>query len=85
MLLGLIPQIILMTNIFFWHVYYYLFVAAMNQLTKNLACEWAKDNIRSNCVLPWTTRTPLFEPVMFLYSCFSKSLYYHIYEMLFRF
>ncbi|KAG5557821.1 hypothetical protein RHGRI_007908 [Rhododendron griersonianum] len=23
---------------------------AMNQLTKNLACEWAKDNIRCNCV-----------------------------------
>ncbi|RVW49259.1 Tropinone reductase-like [Vitis vinifera] len=26
--------------------------AAMNQLTKNLACEWAKDNIRSNSVAP---------------------------------
>ncbi|KAL6978024.1 tropinone reductase I, partial [Sarracenia purpurea var. burkii] len=25
---------------------------AMNQLTKNLACEWAKDNIRCNCVAP---------------------------------
>ncbi|EXC10721.1 hypothetical protein L484_025305 [Morus notabilis] len=35
--------------------------AAMNQLTKNLACEWAKDNIRSNCVVPWATRTPLAE------------------------
>ncbi|KAB1225872.1 hypothetical protein CJ030_MR1G004084 [Morella rubra] len=34
---------------------------AINQLTKSLACEWAKDNIRSNCVAPWATRTPLVE------------------------
>ncbi|PWA35559.1 Glucose/ribitol dehydrogenase [Artemisia annua] len=26
---------------------------AINQLTKNLACEWAKDNIRTNTVAPW--------------------------------
>ncbi|XP_054797148.1 tropinone reductase homolog At2g29170-like isoform X2 [Prosopis cineraria] len=32
---------------------------AMNQLTKNLACEWAKDNIRTNCVAPGITKTPL--------------------------
>ncbi|CAH1429823.1 unnamed protein product [Lactuca virosa] len=32
---------------------------AMNQLAKNLACEWAKDNIRSNSVAPWATKTPL--------------------------
>ncbi|XP_023737233.1 tropinone reductase homolog At5g06060 [Lactuca sativa] len=35
--------------------------AAMNQLGKNLACEWAKDNIRSNSVAPGCTRTPLVE------------------------
>jgi len=35
--------------------------AAINQLTKNLACEWAKDNIRTNCVAPWYTRTSLVE------------------------
>ncbi|XP_058762647.1 tropinone reductase homolog At5g06060-like [Vicia villosa] len=35
--------------------------AAINQLTKNLACEWAKDNIRTNCVAPGPTRTPLGE------------------------
>ncbi|XWS71647.1 hypothetical protein CRYUN_Cryun03dG0156200 [Craigia yunnanensis] len=35
---------------------------AINQLTKDLACEWAKDNIRSNCVAPWFIRTPLVEP-----------------------
>ncbi|XP_014492967.1 tropinone reductase homolog At2g29150-like [Vigna radiata var. radiata] len=34
---------------------------AMNQMTKSLACEWAKDNIRSNCVAPWVIRTPLAE------------------------
>ncbi|CAL1402041.1 unnamed protein product [Linum trigynum] len=34
---------------------------AINQLTRNLACEWAKDNIRSNAVAPWFTRTPLVE------------------------
>ncbi|KAI6671070.1 hypothetical protein NL676_005955 [Syzygium grande] len=37
---------------------------AMNQLTKNLACEWAKDNIRSNSVAPWFIMTPLAEPVL---------------------
>ncbi|XVF46580.1 hypothetical protein PTKIN_Ptkin03bG0038700 [Pterospermum kingtungense] len=34
---------------------------AMNQLAKNLACEWAKDNIRVNSVAPWVIRTPLVE------------------------
>nr|XP_043623788.1 tropinone reductase homolog At5g06060-like [Erigeron canadensis] len=37
---------------------------AMNQLTKNLACEWAKDNIRTNCVAPWFTKTSLIEEVL---------------------
>ncbi|XP_059306499.1 tropinone reductase homolog [Lycium ferocissimum] len=34
---------------------------AINQLTKNLACEWAKDKIRVNVVAPWIIRTPLIE------------------------
>ncbi|KAE9616587.1 putative oxidoreductase [Lupinus albus] len=34
---------------------------AITQLTKNLACEWAKDNIRTNCVAPGLIRTPLAE------------------------
>lgn len=38
--------------------------AAMNQLTMNLACEWAKDNIRSNCVAPWYTKTSLVEHLL---------------------
>ncbi|XP_059628099.1 tropinone reductase homolog At5g06060-like isoform X2 [Cornus florida] len=39
---------------------------AINQLTKNLACEWAKDNIRCNSVAPWYIRTSLVEHVLFL-------------------
>lgn len=38
--------------------------AALNQLTKNLACEWAKDNIRVNAVAPWIIRTPLTDLVI---------------------
>ncbi|KAJ0084491.1 hypothetical protein Patl1_31263 [Pistacia atlantica] len=37
---------------------------AMNQLAKNLACEWARDNIRTNSVAPWFIRTPLTEPYL---------------------
>lgn len=33
--------------------------AAMVQLTKSLACEWAALGIRVNCVAPWMTMTPL--------------------------
>jgi NAD(P)-dependent dehydrogenase (short-subunit alcohol dehydrogenase family) len=35
----------------------------MNQLTKSLACEWAKDNIRCNAVAPGAIDTPLMKPV----------------------
>lgn len=37
---------------------------AMNQLTRNLACEWAQDNIRINCVAPGATMTPLANQVL---------------------
>ncbi|CAL9169054.1 unnamed protein product [Musa hybrid cultivar] len=37
---------------------------AMNQLTRSLACEWAKDNIRTNCVAPGVIRTPLVRPLL---------------------
>nr|GLL38682.1 tropinone reductase homolog [Ipomoea trifida] len=33
--------------------------AAINQVTKNLACEWAKDGIRVNAVAPWIIETTL--------------------------
>ncbi|XWS74930.1 hypothetical protein CRYUN_Cryun01aG0040700 [Craigia yunnanensis] len=38
--------------------------AAINQLTKNLACEWVKDNIRTNCAAPWYIRTSLVEHLL---------------------
>ncbi|KAL5717259.1 tropinone reductase I [Ranunculus cassubicifolius] len=37
---------------------------AINQITKNLACEWAKDNIRTNSVAPWYIRTSLVEKLL---------------------
>ena len=37
--------------------------AAMSQLSYNLACEWARDNIRVNIVSPWYIGTPLAEQV----------------------
>ncbi|KAI4382818.1 hypothetical protein MLD38_008731 [Melastoma candidum] len=38
--------------------------AAINQITKNLACEWAKDNIRSNSIAPWYIKTSLVEHLL---------------------
>ncbi|KAG6433808.1 hypothetical protein SASPL_105425 [Salvia splendens] len=35
---------------------------AINQLTKNLACEWAKDNIRANAVAPFGVKTTIIKP-----------------------
>lgn len=38
--------------------------AAMVQLTRNLACEWAADDIRVNAVAPWYIATPLAKQVL---------------------
>lgn len=38
--------------------------AALIQLTRNLAGEWAEYNIRVNAVAPWYIRTPLAEQVL---------------------
>ena len=38
--------------------------AAMIQLTRNLAAEWARVNIRVNSVAPWYIKTPLAQPVL---------------------
>jgi Tropinone reductase 1 len=38
--------------------------AALNQMTRNLAVEWAGDAIRVNAVAPWYTDTPLARQVL---------------------
>lgn len=38
--------------------------AALTQLTRNLACEWAADGIRVNAVAPWYIRTQRTEGVL---------------------
>jgi len=38
--------------------------AALVQLTKNLAAEWADNNIRVNAVAPWYIETPLAQTVL---------------------
>lgn len=38
--------------------------AALTQLTRNLAVEWAKDGIRVNAIAPWYISTPLAAPVL---------------------
>ena len=38
--------------------------AGLDQASRTLALEWARDHIRVNTVSPWYTRTPLVEPVL---------------------
>lgn len=49
-----------------------LLPGAINQLTRNLACEWAKDNIRVNGVAPWYIRTSLVKNVSLVFCHFLK-------------
>ena len=46
--------------------------AAIIQLTKNLAAEWAADEIRVNAVAPWYIRTPLAETVLNNHVYYNK-------------
>ncbi|KAK1571174.1 hypothetical protein Q3G72_012979 [Acer saccharum] len=51
---------------------------AINQLTKNLACEWAKDNIRTNSVAPWVPSSNATFPhnqQFILYKSHSRLLF----------
>ncbi|PSC72101.1 tropinone reductase-like protein [Micractinium conductrix] len=38
--------------------------AALNQLAKNLTCEWAADGVRAVAVAPWYIATPLAQQVL---------------------
>ncbi|CAE6022061.1 unnamed protein product [Arabidopsis arenosa] len=52
---------------------YSLTKGALNQLAKTLACEWARDGIRTNSVAPNFIHTAMAEPV-FKDACYKKSL-----------
>ncbi len=45
-------------------VIYAMTKAALNQMSRNLACEWAEDGIRVNTVAPWYIETPLAMTVL---------------------
>jgi len=45
-------------------IVYAMTKAAIIQMTKNLACEWASENIRVNAVAPWYIETPLAKQVL---------------------
>ncbi|KAG6580523.1 hypothetical protein SDJN03_20525, partial [Cucurbita argyrosperma subsp. sororia] len=47
---------------------------AINQITKNLACEWAKDNIRINTVAPWAVKTTISRPDAAVVEEYSRLL-----------
>jgi Tropinone reductase 1 len=50
------------------------YTGAMNQITKNLACEWAKDGIRVNSISPWYIKTDLAAQVRNLVNLFLQFL-----------
>lgn len=45
-------------------VVYGMAKAALHQMTRNLACEWAEDGIRVNAVAPWYIRTQRSEAAL---------------------
>nr|UIP35235.1 noroxomaritidine/norcraugsodine reductase 2 [Leucojum aestivum] len=46
------------------HSIYAATKGAMSQLTRDFACEWARDGIRTNCVAPGITRTVQVQPFL---------------------
>jgi Tropinone reductase 1 len=53
-----------MMNLLFYYVLKKFYVGALNQFSKNIALEWAKDNIRANVVAPGPVMTILLENAM---------------------
>jgi Tropinone reductase 1 len=47
--------------------------AALNQLARNLACEWGREGIRVNALAPWYTDTPLVRPRLQAHGLSSHS------------
>nr|GMC68897.1 tropinone reductase homolog [Ipomoea batatas] len=43
-------------------------IGAINQVTRSLACEWAKDDIRVNAVAPWIVETRLKDEAVKVYG-----------------
>ena len=43
---------------------YHMTKAAIEHMTRYLACEWGPDGIRVNAIAPWFIRTPLTEPLL---------------------
>ena len=43
---------------------YHMTKAALEHMTRYLACEWGADGIRVNAVAPWFIKTPLTEPLL---------------------
>nr|AXU39908.1 noroxomaritidine/norcraugsodine reductase 1 [Narcissus papyraceus] len=46
------------------HCIYSATKGAMSQLTRDFACEWARDGIRTNCIAPGITRTVQVQPFL---------------------
>ncbi|CAN1315301.1 Tropinone reductase homolog [Linum perenne] len=45
---------------------------AMNQMTRTLGCEWAKDNIRVNAIAPGLIQAPMLQNVKVEYITYTK-------------
>ncbi|CAN5453860.1 SDR family oxidoreductase [soil metagenome] len=55
-------------------VIYAMTKAALHQMTKYLAVEWAPDNIRVNAIAPWYINTELVKPVLSNLEAYDRIL-----------